>query len=416
MALHYHLSDQLTRNAGGYEADISTQLLRMGCAICGRPLRDPISLERGWGPVCDEKFMMGGTERVWAQMEADFNPDEAALAMREAPTVEPMRWLEPIINQETGKPYIERTFKKGEELPDGTKAQGGEIVTKTKPIRPGSLRDYWIGKGGDPDDPNAPWRTSAELRRTMVSNGIWYASRAVSFGFDGSVVSAEKVDPKWMVVAAVQRFARAVGLPGAANRMTEFYGAKMVKYIQAQTKATKKASAKKGIVFEHVPATYQIEQWDAQARRKRVMAVGDHAMRVHVPYSQEFNNLAWENKDIFFGREGEKDQWSYALAKTQAMYWRYFNQRDLRQVVNIISGVFGDQMCITRKMLTVEDRKRKISERLGKVCVLDVSTGTARLFPREIADQLVSRSEYESVNSRGEPVLKPGRYRIVKDK
>jgi len=413
MALHYHLADELARNAEGYEKDISTQLLRMGCAICGRPLRDPVSLERGWGPICDDKYVGGsGHARVWQQMERDFDPEAAAAAMREAPLIEPMRWLEPILNPSTGKPYIERIFKKGEELPDGTKAQGGEIVTKTKPLRPGSLRDYWEKKGGNADDPNAPWRHDIDLRRTMVSNGIWYASRAVSFGFDGDVVSAQKVDPKWMVVASVQRFARAVGLPGAANRMTEFYGAKMVKYIQAQRKATKKASAKKGIVFEHVPADYQVEQWDTQARRKRVMAVGEHAMRVHVPYSQEFNDLAWENKDIFFGREGEKGAWSYALAKTEAMYWRYFNQRDLRQVVNIISGVFGDQMCITRQMLTVEDRKRKIREREGKVCVLDVSTGTSRLFSKEVADRLVKGSEYETVDSK----KKPGRYRIVKDK
>jgi len=416
MGLDFHRSDRLAPNQG-YEQDISTQLLRMGCALCGRPLRDPVSLERGWGPICDEKHMGGsGHARVWSQLAEAFDVHGVADALREAPRVIPTRWREPVIDRASGKPIIlSGPYKKGQELPDGTKALGGEIELKTRPIRPGSLHDYWVKKGGAADDENAAWRTSPETRRTMVSNGIWYASRAVTYGFDEDVVSAEKVDPKWMIVAAVQRFARAVGLPRAADRMTEFYSAKVATQVRTQRKKAQKAQ-KKNIIFEQVPADYRVEQWDNQARRKTVMPVGPGVTRIHAPYSQEFNDLARANRDIFFAIEGEKDQWSFQEAKTEALFWRYFRQENLRKVINIVQGVWGDRVCITRSMQTVEDRKRQKRERAGLTAVLDTSTATVRMFPPATAKKLVAASSFMGLDSKGNEVTKEGRYRIIKDR
>jgi len=39
-----------------YEDAPSTRLLATQCAMCGRPLRDAVSIERGVGPDCAEKF------------------------------------------------------------------------------------------------------------------------------------------------------------------------------------------------------------------------------------------------------------------------------------------------------------------------------------------------------------------------
>jgi hypothetical protein len=51
-----------------YENAPSTQLLATHCAVCGRPLRDAVSIETGVGPKCREKY--GYSE---AQGQADFS-------------------------------------------------------------------------------------------------------------------------------------------------------------------------------------------------------------------------------------------------------------------------------------------------------------------------------------------------------
>lgn len=382
----------------GYEQDVSTQLLRFGCAVCGRPLRDPTSLERGWGPVCDDKYMGGaGAARVWAQMEQTFDAEATAAAIDEAPRLVPEGWVEPV-----KPPVIERVFKKGDELPEGGVARGGEILVKTYPLKVKSLRDFWIERGGKPDDPRARWRTDPEIRRKLVSNGIWYASRAVTYGFSDDVVTAEKVDPKWMVVAAVQRLARAVGLPGAADRMTEFYGAKVFKQMARQVAAKRAPEDKfvnETIVFERVPETYRTRFWGSRQQRwiESRDVVGPNTLRVSTPFSDEWNRLSRGNKQIFFTYE-----------KEEPYFWRYFHQEHLQEVINILQGVFSDRMCITRPMTTPAERAEKQREQQGRVPVLDVETATVRYFEPAVAQKLQERSMHERGGER-----KLGRYRII---
>src|SRR6266567_2564619 len=42
----------------GYEQEAGTVMLATSCLICGRPLRDPESIERGVGPYCAQKHAM----------------------------------------------------------------------------------------------------------------------------------------------------------------------------------------------------------------------------------------------------------------------------------------------------------------------------------------------------------------------
>lgn len=403
-----HDNDLFRNGAGGYESDISTQLLRVSCAICGRPLRDPTSLERGWGPVCDEKRMGGsGGAHVWAAME-NFDPETFASAVREAPTVVPTRWIEPVANA-SGKLTIVKLFKKGENLPDGTKALGGEVQTPGRPLRPGSMREYLENKGGSPDDPHAAWRSGSEVRRLMVSGAIWYASRAVTFGFDGDVVSAEKVDPKWLVVAAAQRLARAAGLDAVAEAMTEFYASSVTRIFSAHMKRAKKNEGKKGFVFESVPSDHVMEVYDPNAGRKVRQAVGPGTIRVHVPYSQEFNDLARKNSHIFFAYEGEKNFWPYKY-QNYAMFWRYFNVRHLREVNNIIQGIWDDVVVTSRTMTTVERRLAYVKHTEGKDAVIDTATNVVKYVTHSVASKLVEMGPSQT----GKTMVEVGRYRYVK--
>lgn len=353
----------------GYETDISTALLQVSCTFCGKPLRVPESLERGYGPDCDQNYMQGtGAAQVAAKMEALFDPDEAAAALRSAPDIEPKHWVEPI-----------RIAKKGEsiETPDGLeKAKGGEILD-SKPLRPGSLRDYWKDKGGAADDPNAKWRTDADTRRKMVSYGIWYASRAVTFGFQGNESTAQKVDPRFLVVASVQRFARAVGLVAAADRMANFYAARVTKVVKARLARVEK-ELRDAIIFEtDIPSDHRT--W-ARARH----GVGEGVVRVHSPYSDQFNRLARENKDVFV-----------AFEKDPPYFWRYFREENLRKVINLLQECFGDRPSLTRKMRSEQERM----ERSRMKRVMDAWTGEVRLFPPDIAQRLLTeqpKTRYKS--------------------
>ena len=150
----------------GYETDVSTQLLRVECALCGTPVRRPESLERGWGAECDKKMGGAGSARVWAQMEHDFDLREATEALMDAPTLKPTRWMEAVINPRTGAPEIERVFKKDDELPDGSRAQGGEVLTKAEPLNVPGLKAYWKKIGGPIK--NGTWRTDPEVRRAVA--------------------------------------------------------------------------------------------------------------------------------------------------------------------------------------------------------------------------------------------------------
>lgn len=63
--------DDLVPNPQGYELEAGTRLLATHCMFCGRPLRDPESIENGCGPVCAERFGVFSSEGP---------PDERALA------------------------------------------------------------------------------------------------------------------------------------------------------------------------------------------------------------------------------------------------------------------------------------------------------------------------------------------------
>jgi hypothetical protein len=343
----------------GYETDISTELLAVSCTFCGKPLRVPESLERGYGPDCDEKYMGGsGAAMVSSKMQSLFDEVEAEAALRSAPTVEPEGWLE-----------ATKLARKGQsiETPDGAvKAKGGEIL-QSRPLNPGSLQEYWRSKGGDPDDPRAAWRTDPDVRQAMVSYGIWYASRAVTFGFPASASTSEKVDPRFMVVASVQRFARAVGLVAAADRMANFYAARVAKVVKARLKET--GNLRSVIVFE---TEISPEHRPYPGARR---GVGPGMVRLHAPYSEQYNRLARENRDVFVASE-----------KDAPYFWRYFHKRDLRKVINILQACFGDRPSLTRKVRTTQERAER--ERMTRI--LDSWTGEVRLFSPNVAHQLLN--------------------------
>ena len=351
----------------GYETDISTALLQVSCTFCGKALRVPESIERGYGPDCDANYMQGmGAAMVAAKMEALFDPDEAAAALRGAPAIEPTGWIEPT-----------KIAKKGQriETPEGLQeAKGGEILD-SRSLKPGSLRDYWRSKGGDADDPNAPWRTDAAVRHGMVSYGIWYASRAVTFGFDSNESTAEKVDPRFLVVASVQRFARAVGLTAAADRMANFYAARVMKVVKARLSKVEK-QLRDAIIFEtDVPPAH------TPFRRP----IGPGMVRVHAPYSEQYNRLARENKDVFV-----------AFEKDPPYFWRYFARGELRKVINLLQEAFGDRPSITRKMRSVQERM----ERSRMKRIMDAWTGEVRLFAPDVARRLLSEQPETQYKSR----------------
>lgn len=341
----------------GYETDIATVLLQINCTFCGKALRVPESIERGFGPDCDENYMGGmGAAIVAGKMEALFNEAEAAEALRSAPTLVPTTWIEPT-----------RVATKGQiiETPEGQVAAKGGEVLESRPLKPGSLREYWRKKGGDADDPAAPWRQNAEVRAALVSYGIWYASRAVTFGFEGSESTAQKVDPRFLVVASVQRFARAVGLVAAADRMANFYAARVMKVVKAQITRVEK-ELRDAIIFEtDVPP----------AHRPFRSALGPGMVRLHAPYSEQYNRLARENKDVFV-----------AFEKDPPYFWRYFHKDNLRKVINLLQEAFGDRPSITRKMRTPEERMQR--SRLKRV--VDTWTGEVRLFSPDVARRLLT--------------------------
>lgn len=331
-----------------YASDIATIMLDVSCTFCGKPLRDPVSIERGYGPDCDAKYMSGeGAAMVGARMNAvDLEEFKAAILM--APNVKPENWVNPT-----------SIASKGQTLPDGAIAKGGEILSGTTLNMPG-LRDYLIGHAAPQDDfeePDAEWRTVPEIRRKVVSTGVWYASRAVSFGFSGEQVSAEKVDPKHMVVAAVQRVARAAGLHSAADRMANFYAARILKDVRARYKAAESPS-RDTIIFETLE--------------------GGH-LRVHCPYSDTFNRLARESR-LFTGYE-----------KDPPYFWRVFKAENLRDVVNLLQNEYGSRQSITRKSMSQQERRQR-SYMQG---VVDTWTGEVRLFNSDQARKLLEHDRFQ---------------------
>lgn len=229
----------------GYEDAISTKLLATTCAICGLPLRDPASVERGVGPECWAKYFMADRP-----LPAAADADKMRAAMELAP--------EP-------------------------------------------LRGRWREVGGDPSDAHAPWATNPETRRKMVSLGLHHAAVAVSYGASAAETVAKGVDTAMLAITAVQNFAAAAGYQKTADRMAKEYGAKLEEQIIAFTRPDPKR-----------PTT----------------------LAVHVPPNETWKGIARKNHAIFFQSKWEGGR-----------FFRYFHERDLRKVVNMLQGVFGDAYC-----------------------------------------------------------------------
>jgi hypothetical protein len=168
--------------------------------------------------------------------------------------------------------------------------------------------------------------------------------------------------------------------------MINFYGAKVVKVV----KLTKQAAVGNAvIVFEEVPDDYQLLMWNPHTRRKERTAVGPGVVRVHTPFitgSQEWNRLTKENKEIFFAWEKDDPYW-----------WRYFWTKDLRQVINIAQGVFGDRLSITRPMIPKREREEFARKTARMDLVVDLQTGESRYVDKINARKLNRSERYEVV-------------------
>lgn len=184
---------------GGWENALSTKLLATHCVFCGRPLRDPQSVERGWGPECGEKFWMPES------LPTALNVEAARTAMRMAPD---------------------------------------------------KLRARWAEVGGGADDADADWLSEPDTRRKMLSIGLEYGAYAVSFGADAVSTVAAKVDSAKQCIAAVQHFAAACGYDKCSQRLKDKY----VERLQGNLILFRK-SKKPGFLGVHVPFSQQWLDW-----------------------------------------------------------------------------------------------------------------------------------------------------------
>jgi hypothetical protein len=153
--------------AGGYEQALSTKLLATHCIFCGRPLRDPQSVQRGYGPDCAEKYAQDFTHG-YPPTDIDVAGTIAALEMA-----------------------------------------------------PDPLKSRWRQMGGSTEDLSAPWMTDPEIRREMLSVGLHYGAMAVSYGSDQLKTVRERVDAAMLTIVALQHFADAVGYGVVAQKIRD---------------------------------------------------------------------------------------------------------------------------------------------------------------------------------------------------
>jgi len=185
--------------SGGWENAISTKTLATHCVFCGRALRDPISVDRGYGPECAEKHWMPHS------VPTSVDPAGIERAMAMAPAV---------------------------------------------------LREAWERIGGAADESDAAWRVSPETRRQMLSIGLHYGALAVSFGPAEASVVRGKVDSAKQCIAAVQGFAQAAGYAAAAERMREKYIEKLEGNL-----IVFRRSKREGYMGVHTPYSPQWLSW-----------------------------------------------------------------------------------------------------------------------------------------------------------
>ena len=151
---------------GGWENALSTKLAATRCCFCARSLRDPESIERGYGPECAEKFVM---------------PTSMPDSLDEAAAVRALNMMPPLLR--------------------------------------GSMERI----GGKVGDPQAEWRTSPASRRQMVSTGLYIGALAVSFGADQMSVIRAKIDSSKQVLAALQQMSKAFGYSRCSDRLATKY-------------------------------------------------------------------------------------------------------------------------------------------------------------------------------------------------
>lgn len=185
---------------GGWENALSTKLAATRCCFCARSLRDPESIERGYGPECAEKFWM-----PHGVLPEDY--DEAAAV---------------------------RAFK----------------------LMPPLLRGSMERIGGGVDDANAAWRSSPETRRRMVSSALYVGALAVSFGANEVSVVRAKVDSAKLVLASLQQLAGAFYYAKIADRLATKY----VERLEGNAIVFRR-SPKAGYLGVHVPYSEKWLEW-----------------------------------------------------------------------------------------------------------------------------------------------------------
>lgn len=143
-----------------YEDALSTQLLATHCGMCGRPLRDPQSIERGIGPDCYERALMFD-----ARGPGPLNEELFVAALKQAPQMLQERLL---------------------------KISG--------PIEQGTWKNFGV-------------------RRDMVSVALHHAALATSFGSDGTQTNRQGYDTAKAVIATTHALALAGGFNATAERI-----------------------------------------------------------------------------------------------------------------------------------------------------------------------------------------------------
>ena len=141
---------------GGYETALATGLLATNCCVCGRPLLDADSVQRGYGPDCRDKYMM--PDRMTEQPDRDL--------MRQAFEVAP-----------------------------------GSMRTALTKVAPVS---HW-------DD--------ADVRQKLVNVATFHAALAVSYGGNTKLTNENGIDTSKLVIAAFQALAMGAGYSKLATRL-----------------------------------------------------------------------------------------------------------------------------------------------------------------------------------------------------
>ena len=132
---------------------------------------------------------------------------------------------------------------------------------------------------------------------------LWHAGMATEYGASAISTVADRVDEGKLVVAAAYNLILTLG-------------------------------------YKEVAATLLGFQLGGPKALIRFRDTGKGTIQVHTPYDEKWNSLARQNRKIFFvapEKEGEG---------SNVYWWRTFHNGDLRQVVNLLQGVFGDQLTL----------------------------------------------------------------------